>query len=263
MSSVLTVEYKAQRFSPPTTIMAFVVVMLAVLYIVFPKNILLEQTAVAQRADELSVVYLQEEWTTAQQVLQSLLQEKINNNLSGQSQWLQYKIQHSRSVALKKHVSFRQALHQWQDDIKQLAHVPVGNDALNALAQDALTLNMPNIAVAVYQRMLNSNEVFDASWYAEAGRVALSTGNYELSAQLYWLAYAGVNKRDDKRKYYIAALSSLQAGNKVEQAIAVAQQKIGDLANDRKTLIFLTRLALAANHPDLAQQYLQKVMGLS
>ena len=280
------VSYKSQRFASPVMIIAFIVVMLGVLYLVFPKEAILEQTLSAKRADELSLSYLNNllaedpqnqqvrlklteqelqrgEWRKAQQTLKPLLQEKINNNLKWQSEWLKYEIQRSQAIVAEKGLTHAEALEQLRGNVNQLANAPLKNEALNALAQDALTLNMPKVAVSVYKRMLNSGEEFDAYWYAHAGKIALSTKDYNLSSRLYFEAFRRVEKIDAKREYYLSGLRSLQSGDKLDEAIKVSETNIGDLKNDRETLVFLTRLALAANRPQLAEKHMQAIMRLN
>ena len=285
-ASPVELEYKSPRFAPPTMLIAFVVIMLSILYLIFPKEAILEKTLSTKRADELSVAYLsnlltkdpnneqlriklteqklqQGDWAKAQQTLKPLLQEKINNNLKWQSEWLKYEIQRSKTLAEEKDLTHAEALEQLRNSVNQLAQAPLKNDALNALAQDALSLNMPKVAVSVYKRMISSGDEFDGYWYANAGRIALSTQDYRFSSNLFLEAYQRATTVKTKREYFLSALRSLQAGNKSVLAMKIAHEHLHDLENDRQTLVFLTRLALAANQPHKAQSYIEKIMQLN
>lgn len=65
-----------------------------------------------------------------------------------------------------------------------------------------------------------------------------------------------------KRKYFMAGVRTLQSGNLLNEAVTEAEAHLGTLANDRETLIFLSRLALSANRPGLAQQYIRRALGM-
>ncbi|BCA78835.1 hypothetical protein [Desulfuromonas sp. AOP6] len=67
---------------------------------------------------------------------------------------------------------------------------------------------------------------------------------------------------EQRRSLFFKAIRVLQEGNLLMEALAAADAHIGPLAGDRETLIFLSRLALAANRPDLAQVYIRRALGI-
>ena len=67
---------------------------------------------------------------------------------------------------------------------------------------------------------------------------------------------------EQRRTLFFRAIRILQEGNLLMEALTAADAHIGRLAGDRETLIFLTRLALSANRPDLAQVYIRRALGL-
>lgn len=67
---------------------------------------------------------------------------------------------------------------------------------------------------------------------------------------------------EQRRALFFRAIRVLQEGNLLLEALAAAEAHLGPLAADRETLIFLTRLALSANRPDLAQNYIRRALGL-
>jgi hypothetical protein len=58
-------------------------------------------------------------------------------------------------------------------------------------------------------------------------------------------------------------VQALQSGNQLNEALLAADQQLGSLARDRETLRFLTRLALAAGRPDVADRYARRLIDMS
>ena len=65
------------------------------------------------------------------------------------------------------------------------------------------------------------------------------------------------------RAYFLSALRTLQSGNRLPEALTMAEQNIGSRADDRETLFFVTRLARAAGRPDVADRYVRRLLRLS
>ncbi len=100
------------------------------------------------------------------------------------------------------------------------------------------------------------------AWEAAARRMA-ALGAPQLAARLYFRAQATATRRDEKRRLFVAALRTLAAAGLYDAALAAAEVELGALANDTATLEFLTRFALAANRPDVAQRYATRLLRLS
>lgn len=91
---------------------------------------------------------------------------------------------------------------------------------------------------------------------------ALGRGAYREAAAVYFSAIQEEMPLDRHRRYFLAGLRILQSGNLLEEALAAADRHLGRLADDRQSLLFLTRLALAANRPDRAQRYVRRALGI-
>lgn len=96
----------------------------------------------------------------------------------------------------------------------------------------------------------------------EAANAALAQGDYRAAAQIYFQAMAAAPP-DDQRRLLLAGLRTLQAGNQLAEAMTAAERHHGIIGGDRQVLIYLTRLALAANRPDRAQIYIRKALGMA
>ena len=67
----------------------------------------------------------------------------------------------------------------------------------------------------------------------------------------------------EKRKFFLAGVRTLQSGNLLNEALIAAETHLNGLAEDRQTLVYLSRLALAANRPDRAQHYIRRALGIA
>jgi hypothetical protein len=67
----------------------------------------------------------------------------------------------------------------------------------------------------------------------------------------------------EQRTLFLQALQTLQAGNLLDEALAEAERHGGKLLDDAEVLRYLTRLALAANKPDIAAKYVERLLKLS
>ena len=98
---------------------------------------------------------------------------------------------------------------------------------------------------------------------AEAAQAALGDGEYSGASQLLLIARSRAATHELRREYYRGAVAALQAGNRPADALALAEANLGELAGDDETLLFLTRLALAAGDPAKAQVYMRRLLRLS
>jgi len=97
---------------------------------------------------------------------------------------------------------------------------------------------------------------------AETPESALAAGDYRKSAQLYFDAMASEPDQLQRRRLYLKGVRTLQAGNLVDEALTAADRYMGSIQVDREILIYLTRLALAANRPAKAQEYVKRALGM-
>jgi hypothetical protein len=131
------------------------------------------------------------------------------------------------------------------------------------LAERAAQAGAFDAAVFWHERLLARDVQLSANaWEAAARRVA-ALGAPELAARLYFRAQSAATRRDDKRRLFVAALRTLEGAGLYDAALAAAEMQLGVLGNDTATLEFLTRFALAANRPDIAQRYATRLLRLS
>ncbi|CAJ0769990.1 tetratricopeptide repeat protein [Ralstonia chuxiongensis] len=134
---------------------------------------------------------------------------------------------------------------------------------LEMLAAKSRGLNRGAIAIQFYQRLAKQDVARAAQWQARTAEIALGVGEYRAAAAANFAAQATAKSLDEQRRYFIAGLKALQAGNLLDDAMTEAQRRVGPLIDDTETLRFLTRLAMACNRPDLADQYARRLLRLS
>lgn len=134
---------------------------------------------------------------------------------------------------------------------------------LEMLGAKSRGLDQGAIAIQFYQRLAKQDVARATQWQARTAEIALGVGEYRAAAAANFAAQATATSRDEQRRYFIAGLKALQAGNLLDDAMTEAQRRVGPLIDDTETLRFLTRLAMACNRPDLADQYARRLLRLS
>jgi tetratricopeptide (TPR) repeat protein len=99
-----------------------------------------------------------------------------------------------------------------------------------------------------------------APWFEEAVRTAIWAQDYTGAATLHQRAMDRAPTTERKREHLHEALRILQSGNLLGQALALAQTHADVVGNDRALLDYLTRLALAANQPAVAEGYARRLL---
>jgi hypothetical protein len=131
------------------------------------------------------------------------------------------------------------------------------------LARRASALQAREAARLLWQRVLASSQRLPAAQWEDAARGMLGLGEPDVAAELLFAARSAAATRDEERRLFLAALNALQSEGQAARALEAADRELGTLAADTGTLEFLTRLALAANRPDLAQRYARMLLKLA
>lgn len=134
---------------------------------------------------------------------------------------------------------------------------------LQALATQARAASAPDAAGKLY-RALAARDPAHADFYnKQLAGIALGGGDYRASANALFEAQARATRVEEQRALFLQALQTLQSGNLLDEALAEAERHGGKLLNDAEVLRYLTRLALAANRPDVAARYVERLLRLS
>lgn len=109
-----------------------------------------------------------------------------------------------------------------------------------------------------------------ASWLQNRYEVALHSGTqcsatvdaeyYRKNAQLCFVAMQKEGELARRRMLFIQGVGFLRAGNLGNEALAAGTAHLDDLAADRDTLLFMTKTALAAGKPGIAERYVRMAL---
>lgn len=287
MISKSLVNQTRHRFARPHTILLLLVLVSTILWVFFPQDELLQDLNQNHQPSMVTVNYLENllllypeytklrlslvkqlvnlhQYNQAKYYLSYLNTKSLETSQADSTRWLQYQIQEGLIETSK--VSLKQQLARKKQQLTKLMTglqtTQLSLNALSDLALDAAAINETQLAKVFYLRLLNSNLPARARTYERGARAALSMQDYQNSSRLFFKAQQYSHTLTQQRGMFMAGIRSLQAGNFVKQAIDVAELHLGDLQADRATLIFLTKVALAADKPHIAQDYIKAAIKL-
>lgn len=133
---------------------------------------------------------------------------------------------------------------------------------LKILAQDALAVGSPSMAIVFYQRVLSMNKGQSVAFYGDAVRTALWANLCVPTSKLAFEAQQRARKKADKRYFFFMGIQSLFQCSQFDAAMQSVDSHIGDLQNDALTYQLLAEYAIKANRPDLASRYITKSLEL-
>ena len=168
-------------------------------------------------------------------------------------------------VALSEKSSAQRAalLERRRAALAQLAQYPWPTQTLMYLAGQASELHERAIVARLYRAIAESPRHMPLEWYAETAARVLGEGDYELAAQLYFIARQKASSLSKQREFLVAGIKALMANNLFSQAMQAADRHLGNLGDDPDTLYFLAQAARAANDPARADRYARRMLHLS
>ncbi|MDZ7653762.1 MAG: hypothetical protein U5L03_15055 [Burkholderiaceae bacterium] len=271
--------HERQRLIPPWIALGFGALVLGGLGLLFPfRGLEAELGRAGPRPDALQIAYL-EAWLTvrpdreqlryrlAQQLVAAEDYERARGHLSRLSEASDRGVR-DRAELLDLDIALRelQALspghpdrdlrvQALRDRFRALLARELPPDIGIGLAQRAAELGAGVVTAEWYERLLRNPPALPAAAWEVAARTTLGTGEYRLAARLWLQASKSARSAAEQRRLFIEALRTLQSASLFDEALALAEAHLGALATDTAVLEYLTRLALAAGRPDIAQRY--------
>jgi hypothetical protein len=89
-----------------------------------------------------------------------------------------------------------------------------------------------------------------------------SPGQYREEARLCFDDMRKAKGLSERRALFMRGVQVLQSGNLAGEALAAGEANIGGVEPDRQVLLFMTRIALAAGKPAIAERYIKKALGM-
>ena len=181
-----------------------------------------------------------------------------------QAEWLELSIREQELYATAQNSPlYAKLLARLQAQQRLLFTHELSVAELIVLGQKSLAANNRPLASAVFQRVSTAPLSLTDEVYADAAAETLGVGDYQSSAELYFLAMRSTHDFAQKRAYFFIGLRTLQSASLFDAAMIAADRYLPLFAQDTETLIFLARLAQAANHPEAAARYAKLFLRLS
>lgn len=264
--------------------MVFAVCLIGVLIFLYPKNSLTAELKALQKPDRVALQYLislhhlhpnnmtlkielAKQRVAAGDEKQAIsgLYPYVKKSPKTAQEWqiayLYFQAIGSQIFALKPSDPDRQAnTILLREQLNVLQYAPLSTRNLLFIANVASAINETKIAAKIYDTVAKDAKALSTAELVQAAKYALGVGAYRASANLYFSAQQKATTLAEKREYFLAGVKTLQSGNLMDAAVKAALQYLGDLKNDQQTLVVLTKIALAAGKPDVAQQFIRKVI---
>lgn len=131
---------------------------------------------------------------------------------------------------------------------------------MEEFARQAMALGDTRLGRDLYFKLIKDNPYHSLAWYERIAQIDLAEGQYEAAANIYFSALPYTVDMQQRRQYFLAGLKILQSGNLMKEAIAAGDAYVGPLVDDRESLLYLIRLALASNRSDIAEKYVSRLL---
>lgn len=110
------------------------------------------------------------------------------------------------------------------------------------------------------EELLKAHAQTSFKWGEKLAEFYLATESYQAASQTYMQLYNRSNASNDKKRYFIEALKSLQAGSLMKEAVALGYRYENRYLKDTQVRVFLLKLYLAANDLKKANDLSKKIL---
>lgn len=266
-----------RQLLPIPFILAFMLSVILISILLFPAKKLQRQVLSATQPQEITLYYLKQlveyypnknslrialaeqeinsyHWVDADEQL-SILEK--NPQLKIDVRLLRFRLEYTKAYQLPHGEVRKKMFAKLQTDILNFTDLPLQKNQLLFLANAALNIEKPAVALMFYQQI---KEINNPILYEQIAKTALQASQYSISAQYSMLAEKYQKTLELKRRDIITALQTLQQGGLFSEGLAILSKLPDDITNNKSMLIFLTQYALAANRPDIAQEYARRTL---
>ncbi len=265
-------------------ILIFTLLIIAVMALLYPRTRLIDEIMHTNGQDPLSRNYLlnllKSDPGNAQLQLKRALMQ-IDANQLQEAEQLILELQHQNDPAIR--IQLAQALLKLREQqtfihptgslprqhalpalhqaLAALGELPLDARAREALAEKAAAYGASDQAIRLYRRLAkDADPASRLKWLEKAARTALSLGRYREAAALYFEVRHLHPALTQQKTSFQAGVRALQSGNLPAEALDQAENQLGNLAGEPDMLLFMVRLAQAANRNDRAEFYVRKLL---
>lgn len=272
-------EIPRERLTGGWQLVLMLLVVLTLLYVVFPKRALFQRLYDRDALDELSLSYVQNLFRAdvrnadaalllarhnAERMdpyaLEALAEPYTHSsdlrqrNLARQLLIVAFERQLHTNIRGSTQARLRQRLEQ---ALQTAMEEPLPEALAYSYAALAYRVNLGELAQSLLRPYLIHMTADELERY---GHEALSRQDYALASHYFLLARERSSERVQARRRFQLGLNALVAGGQHLRALEEAERHLGDLDADLPTLRFLVRLALAAGQPTVASRYAKRLV---
>src|SRR5688500_13384275 len=270
-------EPTRQRLTSPWTLLGIGIAVAITLILIFPgRGILTRQTVEQARPDAVSLTYLANlarQEPNNPSIRFKLAEEQVKLGKIAEARAALEPLYNSPDPAVRQ----RARLEDFKLQMQQMQAMPPGSKerekqterlrqelvamtqyqwdtaGLTELADVAGQLGARKVRAEIYLRIVKTDDKVTREWIDQAAQKVLADGEYLTAAELHFAAMERSATMEDRRHHFTSAIRAFQAGNMGREALLAAETRLGPLANDEQTLLFMIKLARAANDLQRAQ----------
>lgn len=251
----------------------------ALLFLIFPRKILVEKLYEQDSLDELTHSYIQNLYradsknadaaillTRAQQdaldlkTIESRLLPWVDADDARQrtATWVMLTKAYEKALAADPDPYERKRLTLQLAELLQKASLaPVSEPLARRFAAAAFGQHLPRLGLVFLAQFGDAHPVATLEQY---GQNALGQGDYEGAADYFLMARDQTTDLEDARRLFQKGVGTLMAASQFKQAMRAAEAHLGNLSGDAVTLRYLTRTAQAAGDPMRAAHYARRLV---
>ncbi|GHD64115.1 tetratricopeptide repeat protein [Jeongeupia chitinilytica] len=205
--------------------------------------------------------YLQQQRYSDAEALLATWDNGGNAELQRESRRKRIEIAEARAAALPPGPARDANLAALRERLERFAATAQASDIDWLLAQ--LRQYAPERLPALYLQLAIQQPGQAPRWLSAAADAALARSQYRTAATHYFAAQAASRSPDNRKRFFLAGVATLQSGNLLDEALAAADAHGTALLDDREVLLTLTRLARAAGNGHAAERYARRLVRMA
>lgn len=285
-STLAAGNFKRPRLISPLILTVFAALVGVALMLMFPYQTLTDQVLRDRSGDALSITYLRNLLRTdprnAELALRLGQQLFAAGHYSQLRATLENVLQHGTPAdKLQARLLLWHAKeNQWQqtpedsearesekrallEELRVLSAMEVDETTRLEIADRAYELGDQALGLKLYRSISSSHSHRPATWLIARAQRREQLGETDNAIQLYLLARSRSPSLDVQRECFFRAIRLVQAENRPRDALNLAEQELGPLISDQRTLVFMVELSRSANAPARAAHYARLMLRLS
>jgi tetratricopeptide (TPR) repeat protein len=155
---------------------------------------------------------------------------------------------------------FAQAKQKYLQQLRTVSAFPWSRSQTQFFAQEASALGDLNLGYTLYTQLIKAHPCGNLSWYELVAKANLSKRRYQKAADTYFSASSCPKDPAQQRNYIVTGLKTLQSGGLLNDSMLSSEKYYDVLSADPKSLMYITKLALASGRPDLAEKYIARLL---